>query len=216
MRATYEGTKEERRRASKRAWAERNPEYQVGYRAAHREKQREYMRRWKAENRERFDAAVRAWRERNPEKVRGYVLASRLRRGPGPGHKRKYAGSAAERRVQISRTYYVKHKVRLRETKRRWVAKNRGRVVHYTVKRINRKRGNGGSHTYEQWVAKCALHMGCCYYCGLERKLTRDHKLPLSRGGNDDIGNVIPACQSCNSRKHSLTTAEFLAKRKAG
>ena len=41
-------------------------------------------------------------------------------------------------------------------------------------------------------------------YCGREFPeygLTRDHVVPLSRGGRDVWSNVVSACRSCNTRK---------------
>jgi 5-methylcytosine-specific restriction endonuclease McrA len=47
-----------------------------------------------------------------------------------------------------------------------------------------------------------------CQYCGRHRRelkgrefLTRDHVVPLSRGGGNDWGNVVAACSPCNNRK---------------
>lgn len=43
-----------------------------------------------------------------------------------------------------------------------------------------------------------------CLYCGGEfpdEYLTRDHVVPLSRGGRDIWSNVVAACRSCNTRK---------------
>ncbi|NNJ98591.1 MAG: HNH endonuclease [Gammaproteobacteria bacterium] len=43
-----------------------------------------------------------------------------------------------------------------------------------------------------------------CMYCLTslaDRHLTRDHVLPLSRGGDDVWTNVVTACRSCNQRK---------------
>ncbi len=47
-----------------------------------------------------------------------------------------------------------------------------------------------------------------CQYCGRHRSelrgrefLTRDHVIPLSRGGANDWGNVVAACSPCNNRK---------------
>jgi 5-methylcytosine-specific restriction endonuclease McrA len=43
-----------------------------------------------------------------------------------------------------------------------------------------------------------------CMYCGDEfhdSQLTRDHVIPLSRGGRDCWANVVAACKSCNARK---------------
>ena len=47
-----------------------------------------------------------------------------------------------------------------------------------------------------------------CMYCGggfAEHGLTRDHVIPLSRGGRDKWANVVSACRSCNTRKGGRT-----------
>lgn len=38
---------------------------------------------------------------------------------------------------------------------------------------------------------------------------TRDHKIPVSRGGPDVIQNMTLACSPCNHKKDSLTPEEF-------
>jgi len=50
-----------------------------------------------------------------------------------------------------------------------------------------------------------------CMYCGDEfpdGHLTRDHVIPLSRGGDDRWSNVVAACKHCNTRKGSRTPEE--------
>ena len=47
-----------------------------------------------------------------------------------------------------------------------------------------------------------------CLYCGTHYsrgELTRDHVLPVSRGGRDEWENVVCACLHCNVRKGSRT-----------
>jgi len=47
-----------------------------------------------------------------------------------------------------------------------------------------------------------------CLYCGREfnrHHLTRDHVMPLSKGGRDIWENVVAACFHCNSRKGGRT-----------
>ena len=50
-----------------------------------------------------------------------------------------------------------------------------------------------------------------CMYCGRElpaHQLTRDHLVPLSRGGADCWSNVVAACRGCNHAKGSRTPDE--------
>ncbi len=50
-----------------------------------------------------------------------------------------------------------------------------------------------------------------CLYCGYDMhrgNLTRDHVIPVSRGGKDAWSNVVTACRSCNNRKGSRTPEE--------
>lgn len=50
-----------------------------------------------------------------------------------------------------------------------------------------------------------------CQYCGCRVSLrsgTRDHVQPRSRGGRDQLSNVVTACAPCNLRKAALTPAE--------
>ena len=47
-----------------------------------------------------------------------------------------------------------------------------------------------------------------CLYCGQQFSrphLTRDHVMPLSKGGRDSWENVVTACFHCNSRKSNRT-----------
>lgn len=55
-----------------------------------------------------------------------------------------------------------------------------------------------------------------CGYCGeylFEKDITFDHKVPLSRGGENTIENVLVACKSCNSLKGTKTFDEFIIHR---
>lgn len=40
-----------------------------------------------------------------------------------------------------------------------------------------------------------------CQYCGATKRLTIDHVIPKSRGGQDTWENMVVACSSCNAKK---------------
>jgi HNH endonuclease len=55
--------------------------------------------------------------------------------------------------------------------------------------------------TDAQWVALQAAWSGCAYCGAVDVPLQRDCVLPISRGGRYTLGNVVPACRSCNTSK---------------
>ena len=124
-----------------------------------------------------------------------------------------------KRHPEVVRAYTKRYGEAHREAKR--VSFEKWRVAHLQeraqtqARRRARERGAVGSHTLGEWLEKCALFGRRCFYCGEARPLTRDHKVPLIRGGSDFIDNIVPACRRCNCSKGTRTSSEFLAMRPA-
>lgn len=55
--------------------------------------------------------------------------------------------------------------------------------------------------TAEEWLMRLEQFDGTCAYCGSTVDIERDHVIPLSKGGRNIIGNILPACKSCNRSK---------------
>ncbi len=146
----------------------------------YRERRNQAKRRHAAEHREEQRARARAWYQRNRDKV---LAKARLR-------------TADERRPSRQR-YYAKH---------------RERIVAQACEVVHRRRqlkANGAGLTAADWRAILAKHNNCCAYCGSAGKLTRDHVVPLSRGGLHQPDNIVPACKSCNSGKNNRLPGEW-------
>jgi hypothetical protein len=52
---------------------------------------------------------------------------------------------------------------------------------------------------------------GRCVYCGAEDRLSLDHVIPWSRGGENAVDNLAVACRPCNSSKGARTPEEWRA-----
>lgn len=189
------GKEERNRREALYRTANRERLREIGRRSyqKHRDKNvaaaREYKKRtdYYHKNKDHIDAYAKEWRHRNPERARAAT-------------NRWYERNKEKRTVHI----------------REYVAQNRERYRVWINNYFARKAGAEGRHIPEEWEAKKAEYAHCCAYCGAKPAvLEQEHVIPLSRGGSDDISNIVPACRSCNSKKHTRTADEFAAARRA-
>jgi hypothetical protein len=69
---------------------------------------------------------------------------------------------------------------------------------------------NGGSHTKAQAQALLQAQNYQCAYCHRAVKLTKDHVIPVSQGGKNDIGNICWSCLRCNIQKNGRTPEQWI------
>jgi hypothetical protein len=50
-----------------------------------------------------------------------------------------------------------------------------------------------------------------CVYCGSLEALEPDHIVPRSKGGTDDVSNLVTACHACNTLKNDKSVDEFIS-----
>lgn len=147
------------------------------------ELRRAYGRDWIKRNAEKAREAMRRWRERHP----------------------------AEHNAE-ARLFYRRHSEKLKARNAAYQAAHP--EIYRTAKQRYRARkiAAEGSYTTAEWLAVLEAAGNACAYCGGPGPLVAEHRIPLSRGGANDIGNVVPACARCNNRKHRLTEEEFRAR----
>lgn len=58
-----------------------------------------------------------------------------------------------------------------------------------------------GRHTNEEWQAVLIKYNHQCLCCGSVENIQKDHVMPVSMHGTDNIDNLQPLCATCNNKK---------------
>jgi len=130
----------------------------------------------------------------------------------------------------VQKQYYKKKKEKiLLNAKKRYlensdIYKRRSKIYLQTKngkenKRISRQKRDAierevlHSMTLGQWKV-CLENFGHkCAYCGSDNgTIEQDHFIPLSKGGEYTIKNIIPACSKCNRNKYTSLFFEWYPK----
>lgn len=76
--------------------------------------------------------------------------------------------------------------------------------------------GEEDCYSFEDWKDAMIYFKGTCAYCGRKQsrrvKLTKEHIVPVSKGGKTARENIIPVCQKCNSSKSDEDFEEWYSK----
>ena len=140
----------------------------------------------------------------------------------------EYQREHAEQAAEWKKNWNAENPERMAELQSRWLEENREERREYVnawaklhpesaIIREHRRRSRElsatGNYTKQEWNELVSDYGGRCAYCNQESdKLTVDHVVPLSRGGTNDISNILPACRSCNSKKNNKSLLAFLFK----
>lgn len=177
--------------ARAKAWSAAHPE-QVkqtshAYYLAHKED-------WKTRaiaNKDHINARARVLRTLPKNKAR--------KRQQDNAYREKHAAAV---QAQLKR-YAETHRESMRARVKAW------RKAHPEERRnqdlLRKARQQGASRvtlSHAQWREIKEAFDHRCAYCGRKmQRLTRDHITPTVEKGDHHIHNIVPACQSCNSRK---------------
>lgn len=152
------------------------PEYESQWR-------RQWKRKWRKSPRGRqLDrCSLRKYMKANPDKVRDW------------------------NKKAVARYLSKPEKLKMRqEYQRRYNQENPQVHALSEQRRRLRKKCNGGTCSYEQWLARCEYYGWCCAYCSdaLDQlTATIDHVIPVKHGGTGWPSNLVPACDDCNKKK---------------
>jgi len=187
----------ERKRSKGRAW-----------RKANLDKERAATRAWRVANPEKYKATSAAWALNNRERKRTRRLAWTKVNAERVREKNAAWRRANRERNRITNAAWcLANPEKVRANKAAWRAANPEKDGTYT--RRLRRWGIRPELTGADWQEILIRHGGLCTYCGIGGKMTKDHAIPISRGGTDNARNIVPACGPCNSTKRNKTPEEF-------
>lgn len=89
-----------------------------------------------------------------------------------------------------------------------WIHGQSHNLSMYRQHRARREQEALGFHSEGEWQtlkAQYGFTCPCCKRSEPTITLTRDHIIPLVKGGSHFIENIQPLCRSCNSRKNTKT-----------
>ena len=131
--------------------------------------------------------------------------------------KKRYRQERAEALSTKQRAYYLEHQVERLSYKQNYNQTENGIIAKRADahnRRARRKKAPG-KHTTAQLREQFQSQEGKCYYCQCKLQHARDswhadHVVPLSRGGSNDISNIVITCPPCNRAKHDKLPHEWI------
>lgn len=152
----------------------------------------ERSKEWRLKNKDKHRQYSKEWQKLNPEKRKKQC--------------RKYTQKHREKLCEKRRERYQRNKDKERENSKKWQLANLQKFRHAQnlckTRRRHQMKKSDDKITFDQWENIKTLAGNRCHYCKKEfKKLTMDHVIPLSRGGEHNPSNIVPACQSCNASK---------------
>lgn len=157
------------------------------------------------------NAYRKRWEE-NPDKMR------RIKQKNDRKYKERHPEKYRETSRRCTRNWASKNKNRVRQKNREWRKNNPKNVQELRQRRRARKFNAtvGYTLTLEEMLEE---QDGCCFYCGRREGeitphgndyiFTKEHVIPLARGGDHAWWNLVAACHQCNSSKKDKLLDEW-------
>ena len=152
---------------------------------------------WVQNNPDKSKASSANWRKNNPDKSKLSSTNYRLKN--------------KDKIQEQNRLYIINNREKVNRLNAANVKKNPEAARARNAKRRFRKRNCQTFFVSKKEIKR--LYGQPCYACGSKDNIQIDHIIPLARGGNHSIGNLMPLCRSCNCSKNDLFFMQWRIKK---
>lgn len=121
---------------------------------------------------------------------------------------KQYHAKNREQRVAYLAEWRTANSDKIREQRRTDEAKAYSRL-HCQARRARILQNGCYAITRHDVRRLLARYEHRCAYCRCDGHLELDHVVPLARGGQHSIGNLVPACVRCNRQKNKQLVVEW-------
>lgn len=149
------------------------------YKHAHPEKTYAIIKNYYESHKEQILSQEKEYYQKNKERHKKYECSSK----------------------EYKKKYLKAHKEHIAITRKEYDATHKENIGIYRQKRRTKRKQLPCTFNADEWKKAIEYFDNCCAYCGSKEKLTQDHFVALSKGGEYSINNIIPCCLRCNESK---------------
>ena len=172
--------------------------YCIKYNKKNSEKLKDYQKRYNEENIEVLITKRKEYYLNNKEVIQEKVKLYRYKN--------------SEKVKESARRYGQKNKDKISEYRKKYTKTFSGNMASKNSNQKRRAKTKSGDVTTSQLKTLVKSYKNCYWCkCKLNKKNTHiDHYIPLSKGGEHTIDNLVTSCAECNLRKHTMMPEKFI------
>lgn len=172
-------------------------DYYIANRECFLERSKEYQKTYKQANKTRIIERDRAYYQSNRDKI--------------VEREKAYYKINIDKLAKYSKIYYQANKAKIAERKKLYHQTPKGKATIKNSYHCRRTLTRQGDATSKQ-LLELEQNAKICYWCNKSlknKKVHIDHYIPLSKGGEHTLSNLVASCPKCNSTKHAKDPIVF-------
>lgn len=156
-----------------------------------------YKKQYRYENKEAISKNLKMYYQKNKDYILNSVKINYIKN-------RKL-------KAEYHRHYRVVNKIALQEYRNLYAKTAKGMAISKNVMHSRRQILGRGDVTTKQ-LTELLNNAKVCYWCNVSLKKVKvhiDHYVPLAKGGEHTLSNLVISCQKCNNQKGAKDPIEF-------